>query len=177
MHVVAGGREDGQTFAQILPFACNFDWRDEYEPPVSIVPAASIAEIRNLVAAEAEPTLAEMEAQPAAIAALTRRFGIVESSYVTEDNAKLTNGGSTPWYEQWPKLLQSLTMDTMQEASFMMVAPIILFTAPIIVTKVLRGAHLPPAAWGNRALFGYVVFDVANGQPSMVPSGTQGFAS
>ena len=176
MHVVAGGRDGGETFAQILPFACNFDWREDYEPPVSIVPAASIAEVRVLVAAVAEPTLAEREAQPAAIAALTRRFGIVESSYVADDNAKLMNRGSRPWYEQSSKLLRSLTMDTMQEACFMMVAPIILCAAPIIVTKVLRGARLPPAAWGNRALFDYVVFDVADGEPSMVGNGTQGFA-
>jgi hypothetical protein len=176
MHVVAGGRDGGEIFAQILPFACNFDWREDYEPPVSIVPAASIAEVRVLVAAVAEPTLAEMEAQPAAIAALTRRFGIVESSYVAKDNAKLMNCGSRPWYEQSPKLLQSLTRDTMQEASFMMVAPIILCTAPIIVTHVLRGARLPSAAWGNRALFDYVVFEVADGEPSMVADGTKGFA-
>ncbi len=176
MHVVAGGRDGGETFAQILPFACNFDWREDYEPPVSIVPAASIGEVRVLVAAVAEPTLAEMEAQPAAIAALTRRFGIVESSYVAKDNAKLMNCGSRPWYEQSPKLLQSLTRDTMQEASFMMVAPIILCTAPIVVTHVLRGARLPSAAWGNRALFDYVVFEVADGEPSMVANGTQGFA-
>jgi hypothetical protein len=176
MHVVAGGRDGGQTFAQILPLACNFDWREDYEPPVSMVPAASIAEVRVLVDAVAEPTLAEMEAQPAAIASLTRRFGIVESSYVAEDNAKLMNCGSRPWYEQSPRLLQSLTRDTMQEASFMMVAPIILCTAPIIVTQVLRGARFTSAAWGNRALFDYVVFDVADGEPSMVANGTQGFA-
>jgi hypothetical protein len=170
MHVVAGGRADGQAFAQILPLACNFDWREDYEPPASIVRAPSIAEIRDLVAAVAEPTLAEMEAQPAAIAAMNRRFGIVESSYMVEDNAKLLNPGSRPWYEQSPELLETLTMDTAQEASFMMAAAIVLCTAPIVVTRVLRGARLPLAAWGDRAVFDYVVFDV----PSTPPNETQG---
>jgi hypothetical protein len=166
MHVVAGGWAEGQAFAQILPFACNFDWREDYEPPASIVPPASIAEVRDLVAAVAEPTLAETEAQPAAIAAMTRRFGVVESSYVVEDNAKLLNRGSQPWYEQSQELLNSMTMDIMQEASFMMVASIILCSAPIIVTKVLRGARLSPAAWGDRAVFDYKVFDVASARPN-----------
>jgi hypothetical protein len=166
MHVVAGGWAEGRAFAQILPFACNFDWREDYEPPASIVPPASIAEVRDLVAAVAEPTLAETEAQPAAIAAMTRRFGVVESAYVVEDNAKLLNRGLQPWYEQSQELLNSMTMDIMQEASFMMVASIILCSAPIIVTQVLRGARLPPAAWGDRAVFDYKVFDVASARPN-----------
>ena len=93
-HVDAGGLDCGETFAQRLVFrmpnATGF-WILSLRFPC--VPAASIVEVSVLVAeVTAEATLAEIrEAQPAAIAALTRRFGIVESWYVANDHAKLTD--------------------------------------------------------------------------------------
>jgi hypothetical protein len=176
MHIVVGANIDGHTFAHVLPLACNFDWREDYEPPASILPAATVADPRARLASVKAPTLAEREVQPAAVAALSRRFGVVESSYVVDDNAQHRNGGSRRWFEQSPEIVQAMTKDTMQEATFMLMASILFRTAPIVVTDIPRGTRLPPAAWENRAMFDYMVFDLTDSQAPAIPNGMRGFA-
>jgi hypothetical protein len=166
MHVVASGRFEGESEIDvvIIPLACHFDWGDDYEAPPSLLPHSSVADVRESRAEVCGPTLAQIEGSPAFIAAVSRRFGVVESPYIGADTAHVFGAG----WSRDPAIVHAFAADSMQEASFMLAAAILLRTAPLAVTQVLRGARVPPVPeWGDRAAFDYTVADVVAADPAL----------
>ena len=159
MHVVASGRFDGnpEIGEAIIPLACHFDWRDDYETPASLLARVSVADAREALAGVCEPTLAEKEVSPAFFAELSNRFGLTVSPYNGADIARTLG---VEWYRD-QTILQAFVKDVIQDASFVLAAAIVLRTAPLVVTQVLRGARVPSVpGWGDRAPFDYIVTDV-----------------
>ena len=159
MHVVASGRFDGnpEIGEAIIPLACHFDWRDDYETPASLLARVSVADARDALAGVCEPTLAEKEVSPAFFAELSNRFGLTVSPYNGADIARTLG---VEWYRD-QTILQAFVKDVIQDASFVLAAAIVLRTAPLVVTQVLRGARVPSVpGWGDRAPFDYIVTDV-----------------
>jgi len=166
MHFACSGVEAGGSSGrtvQILPFAINFDWRDDFEAPESLLQPASVEDIRRHHAADPYPTLSQAESSPVFMAALTRRFGVVESPYVAKDYARVMSPiGSRPWYLTAPHLLQECAAESMQEATFLLAALLLAHTGCVTSTAVPRGAHLPkPWPSAKRAMLNYNVVDYA----------------
>jgi len=161
MHFACSGFEAGGSSArrvEILPLAVNFDWRDDFEAPQSLVQRASVDDVRRHHAAEPYPTLGQAEASPVFTAALTRRFEVVESPYVAKDYALATGcGGSRPWYRVAPHLLGIGASEAMQEATFLLAALLLAGTGSVPSTGVQRGTRLPEP-W-PRAMLNYNVVD------------------
>lgn len=157
--VEAGGRPGRRI--EILPLAINFDWRDDFEAPHSLLERASVDDVRRHHAADPYPTLGQAEASPVFTAALTRRFGVAESPYVAKDYARATGiRGSEPWYRVAPHLLGIGTAESMQEATFLLAALLLADTRCVTTTAVPRGTPLPGRShWGTRAMLNYNVVD------------------
>jgi len=152
-----GGSPDRR--AEILPFAINFDWRDDFEVPQSLLKQASPDDVRRHYAAEPYPTLAQAEASPVFMATLTHRFGVVESPYVAKAYAfAMGASGTQPWYRSTPHLLQNCAMEAMQEANLLLAALLLAATGCFTTTAVPQGARLPkPWPWATRAAVNYNV--------------------
>ena len=163
MHFVFSGRNDpGGMVLEPAPFACAFDWREDYEPPPSLGQRATAEDYRRAMAhPPLDATLGELEASPVFRASLTRRFGLIENPFFTVEARAL---GIDVIDERMldPAMFARASHEATEEACFMLALAIIMRSAPVVVTLVSRGAKLAESAGATRtAPFGFAVLDLA----------------
>ena len=163
MHFVFSGQNDcGGMVLEPAPFACAFDWREDYEPPPCLGQRATADDYRRAMAHPSlDATLSELEASPEFRASLTRRFGLIKNRFFTAAARSL--GLSDP--DEWmldPEFYARVSRETAEEAAFMLALAIVVLSAPLVVTLVSRGAKLAESAGTTRtAPFSFAVLDLA----------------
>ena len=158
---VAPGEEGGGR-ADMLPVAMTFDLRDAYERPESIVEPASLAQMQRLLAAVQEPTMAELEGSALVVAALSRRFGMIDNPYYAAYLHRQIGSGARRWHEIHPDLLATAIEEAMVEALLALCAFMVLRTVGIETTEVLPGTRRRASTHGiDTSLLGYGILDVA----------------
>lgn len=149
-------------FVDLFPLACTFDWREDFEPPLSLLARATVEDVRRLRARAAAPTPAELEGSAVLAAAHSRRYGIIENPYFADGLQELLGTSEIPWHEEHPERLAALADEVMLEASLMTCLCICLHTVGLAGTEV----RSTPRRKGQRprehdVLLGYGILDAA----------------
>jgi hypothetical protein len=163
MHFVNSGLVEGRGIVvEPMPFACAFDWREEYEPPRSLVRPATADDYRRVMAnVPLDATLGELEGSPEFFASVSRRCGLVENRFF-EEVADLD--GVLDELMRHEELFPNISQEAVDEMAFMLAVSIVVSSASLAVTFVDRGAKLPESAGvTNAAPFSFAVFDLAPG--------------
>ena len=168
MHFVFSAPVEGRgIMVEPTPFACAFDWREEYEPPSTLLRRATADDYRQGMArVPLDATLGELEASPEFLASLGRRHGLVENRFfepVTESHGVI----EIDELMRDAELFARVSQEIVDEVTFMLAVSIVVKSAPVAVTLVARGAKLPESAGvTSDAPFSFGVLDLA---PGMFP--------
>lgn len=152
----------GSGIATMVPVAMTFDLRDDYERPESLIEPPSVEQIRRALASKQDPTTAELESSAVQAAAMERRFGYVEASYLADFLQESMEAGERRWHEADPDSFATAAGEVTHDATLALCAFMVVRTAGIRTSKVLRGTRLPTPAGGfDTAQLGYCVIDLA----------------
>lgn len=145
----------------ISPVAITFDLREDYERPASLIEPASVEDVRAMHARVSDPTMAEVEGSAVITAALSRRFGAIESPLVSDTVQRRLGLGDRRWSEVHQDLFITAVNEAMQEVLLAVSAFILSRTLGIGVTDVRRGAGRRMATHGiDTVPLGYGIWDV-----------------
>jgi hypothetical protein len=163
MHFVFSAPVEGRGIVvEPTPFACAFDWREDYEPPPSLLRPATADDYRRMMArVPLDATLGELEGSPEFFASVSRRCGLVENRFF---KAAADLSGVIDEVMRDEELFANISQEIVDEMAFMLAVSIVVLSVPLAATLVARGAKLPESAGvTSEAPFSFVVLDLAPG--------------
>lgn len=146
----------------LLPVAYTYDLRDAWERPASLMEAASVQDVRREHKKAANPSLAEREGSPVILAALGRRFGVVESPYLEAAFRQKDGLRTSFWYLDSPELFVTAVQETTPDILLAIFMFILMRTTEVDAVTVPRG---PPSKEATHGVAGtelpYVILELA----------------
>ena len=145
----------------VSPVAITFDLREDYERPASLIKPASVEDMRAMHARVSAPTMAEAEGSAIVAAALSRRFGAIESPLMSDTIQRRLGLGDRRWSEVHRDLFDISANEAMQEVLLAICAFIVSRMVGIGLTDVRRGTGRRMATHGiNTVPLGYGIWDM-----------------
>lgn len=148
--------------AGLLPVAFTYDLRDAWELPPSLMQAASVQDVRRAHAEAVNPTPAEQDGSPVILAALGRRFGVVESPYLAAAFRERDGLRTSFWYRNTPEVFETAVREATPDVVLAIFAFIVVRTTGVEAVNVAQGVPCKEVAHGmGAAAPSYAIVDLA----------------
>jgi len=148
--------------AGLLPVAYTYDLRDAWERPPSLMEAASVQDVRRAHEKAANPSPAERDGSPVILAALGRRFGVIESPHLEAAFRKRDGLRTSFWYRKTPDVFETAVEETIREVLLAIFVFLVMRTTKVDLVPVSCSSPSEEPTHGvGAAALPYAILDLA----------------